>query len=145
VCAECGSPCSLSIPRALSFHDYWSKFTAEGGTPITLPLEVYALEEKAASVRTSHELLFRDDASMTRVAGPLDTSVVSQASIVGLRAQPSSIPMVGPTEALDAEQPADKPVDAMVYATYGGAFVSVTRDEQAKGGSMRLQVSTILT
>jgi hypothetical protein len=53
--------------------------------------------------------------------------------------------MVEPTEALDAEQPADKPVDAMVYATYGGAFVSVTRDEQAKGGTTRLQVRTILT
>jgi len=106
---------------------------------------VYALEEKAASVHTTHELLFRDDASMTRVAGPLETSVLSQASIVGLRAQPSSIPMVEPTEALDAEQPADKPVDAMVYATYGGAFVSVTRDEQAKGGTTRLQVRTILT
>ena len=91
----------MSIPRALSFHDYWSQFTAQGRTPMVLPREVYVLEPKAARVHTTHELLFRDHACMTRASAPLETSILSQSSVVGLRAQPSAIPMVAePGESL---------------------------------------------
>eukprot|EP00241_Pyramimonas_parkeae_P000190 CAMPEP_0114231750 /NCGR_PEP_ID=MMETSP0058-20121206/4223_1 /TAXON_ID=36894 /ORGANISM="Pyramimonas parkeae, CCMP726" /LENGTH=1107 /DNA_ID=CAMNT_0001343145 /DNA_START=99 /DNA_END=3418 /DNA_ORIENTATION=+ len=164
----------LSIPRALSFHDFWRECVSEGRGCAHLPAEVYVLEEARASVATSLCLVSTSDGALSRGEGPGTMSVVAQDMFVGLRTRTPALPMVVPppppqelgTEAVpsaepeldeqgnpiggeavgaakEAEVPAEgkgeaaappptppptPPPVSMVYATYNGAFVTVTVD-----------------